>query len=195
MTAPVFEYEPEAYHFDGDSTEEWPDYEPESRSSRRGPMYRPTVGPPRTRPSQYVSGPAAPGTVSRAELTRALQRVASDIDRLKGGARATTTQLNDLADRTGRAFRNVQAGQTQQAQRFDRGLSSTRELAVLGALLSGGGGSGSKNLLLLLLLADPSMSGGGSTPDGQANGGYGGGGMLSGSNGLLLVLALSGGLK
>jgi len=188
MTATTFEYEPEAYAFGSEPGEDWPDYDPEAApSSRNRSLYAPTAPRPRPRPPQYTSAPAAPGTVTRAELSRALQRVALDIDRLKGSARATTGQINDLADRTGRAFRNVQTSQQQQSARLEREVASTRELAVLGAALSGGGGS--TGLLLLLLLAgDQSGLGGPVAQDGQA----GSSTSLTSNSTLLLALALSG---
>src|SRR5262245_65123333 len=98
-TTPIFEYEPEAYNFDNDPGEEWPDYEPEAPLPRRGrPRYAHTTAAPLRRPQTYAPTPPPGGTVSRAELTRALQRVAGDIDRLKAGARASNGQINDLAD-------------------------------------------------------------------------------------------------
>jgi hypothetical protein len=191
VTAATFEFEPEAFEFDYEPGEDWPEYEPERARPRPRPTggrppYRPTVPAPARRPQTYTPTPTTPGTVTRAELTRALQRVAADIDRLKMGARATTSQLNDLSERSGRAFANVRTAQQQQAARFDRGLSSTRELAILSGVLGGGGGG--IGLLLLLLLAGDTAA---PAPDGQAP--MGGG--LAGSNtNLLLALALSGAL-
>jgi hypothetical protein len=185
----------EAFDFDYDPGDEWPDYDPDRVRTQRtrprpiggGGRYQPTVPRPQPRPQSYTPGTPAPGVVTRAELTRALQRVAADIDRLKAGARATTGQVNDLADRTGRALGNVQTSQQQQAARFERGLAGTRELAVLGSLLGGGGGGGGTGLLLLLLLAGDNTTG----PDGQQQAGG-----LGGNNStLLLALALSGGLN
>jgi hypothetical protein len=186
----TFDYEPEAFDLEYEPGEDWPEYDPERarpRSRPGRPRYQPTVARPQPRPQSYVPAPTAQGTVSRAELTRALQRVAGDIDRLKAGARATTSQLNDLAGRTGRGFDSVRTAQQQQTARFDRGLASSRELAILGSVLGGGGGN--TGLLLLLLLAGDSTGAG---PDGEAA--VGGG--LAGSNAtLLLALALSGGLN
>jgi hypothetical protein len=193
MSAMTFEYEPEAYNFEYEPGEDWPEYDPERRgrpTAGRRPPYQTTVPRPTPRPQQYTTAPTAPGTVTRAELTRALQRVAADIDRLKTGVRANTGQLNDLSDRTGRAFRSVQASQEQQTARFDRGLASARELGVLGAALTGG--AGNLGILLLLLIAGDA---GGTAPgaDGQPSGAGGG---LAGSNtNLLLALALSGALS
>lgn len=192
MTAEIFEYEPEAFEFDYEP-EDWPDYDPERArprgrpAGRQRPAYRPTVPAPRGRPPGYTPTPTAAGTVTRAELTRALQRVAADIDRLKAGARGTTSQLNDLSDRSGRAFGNVRAAQQQQTARFDRGLASTRELAILSSVLGGGSGGSTPLLLLLLLAGDGTAAG----PDGQAPMG---GALGGGNTTLLLALALSGGL-
>jgi hypothetical protein len=190
MSTMTFELEPEVFQFDYEP-EDWPEYEPERAPARPGgrrPPYSTNVPRPPSRPSQYTSAPTAPGTVTRAELTRALQRVAVDIDRLKSGVRGTTGQINDLSDRTGRAFRNVQASQEQQAARFGREIASARELGVLASVL--GGGANNLGVLLLLLLGSETTQPGG---DGQP--GATGGGMLSGSTGLVLALALSGALN
>jgi hypothetical protein len=197
MSVYQYEYEPEAYNFDYEPGEDWPEYDPERPQSRPRPPrppYSPPVPRPPARPPQYSSAPTAPGTVTRAELTRALQRVAVDIDRLKGGVRATTGQINDLSDRTGRALRNVQTSQTQQGARLEREVAGAKELGVLGAVLSGGGGN--TGLLLLLLLASESPGTIATPgPDGQQPAGTGGllGG--GGSSGLVLALALSGALN
>ncbi|MFG2022144.1 hypothetical protein [Streptomyces sp. NPDC048825] len=196
----TFEYEPEAYDFDYSGEDQWPEYEPEAGQSKPRPrpgskgQYPPTVpGKKRPQPPNYIPQQADHRTVTRTDLNKALQRIAADIDLLKTGSRATTSQLNDLSQRTGQALTNAQLSQRQQAAQFERGLAGAREMGVLGSLLGGGGGSGgNSSLLLLLLLADP---GGGLGGDGQGQGGglLGGGGG-GGNSSLLLALALSGAL-
>jgi len=180
--------EPEAYNFDYDPERDWPEYEPEAprpRPGGAGGPYRPPVPGPRPQPQPYVTPTPSAGTVTRAQLERALQRVAGDIDRLRSGVRANTGQVNDLADRTRRALRNVQSSQQQQVARLDRGVANARETGVLGAALTGGG----QNLgILLLLLLGGDTTG---TADGQAPGGT----LGSGNTSLLLALALSGALN
>ncbi|WP_331736586.1 hypothetical protein OG426_54855 (plasmid) [Streptomyces canus] len=199
MSAATFEYEPEAYDFDYNGEDQWPEYEPEAPLGKPRPrpggkaQYPPTVpGKARPQSPNYLERQADHRTVTRTDLNKALQRIAADIDMLKSGSRATTAQLNDLSQRTGQALTNAQLSQRQQAAQFERGLSSAREMGVLGSLLGGGGSGGNSSLLLLLLLADPSSGAGG---DGQGQGGgLLGGGSGGGNSSLLLALALSGAL-
>src|SRR4051812_17914094 len=81
--------------------EDYPEFEPEAASRGRGRTYRTPAQPGRGTGGGYTRTPAVQSAVTQEQLRQALVRVKQDIDRVAGGVRANTSNLNDFAGRTG----------------------------------------------------------------------------------------------
>jgi hypothetical protein len=158
------------------------EFEPERRRARG---YRTPTQPPRGTGTGYARPPVSQGNVTQEQLRQALVRVKQDIDRVATGVRANTSNLNDFSGRTGRNLNRLRDAQRRDVIRLDRGVAQTRELSILGAVLSGGGA----NALIPLLILGMEQP--------QAVPGAPGDGVLGGSSNstLLLALALTGGFN
>jgi hypothetical protein len=172
-----FEYEPE---WDEGVAE----FEPEAPRARPRPRrYTTPAQPPRGGARTYTQAPVVRTPVTHEQLRQALVRVKQDIDRVATGVRATNSNVNDLAGRMTRNVNRLRELQQRDTARLERSVAGARELAILGAVLSG---DGDVLLPLLVIGMDQPQAG---TP---GEGGLLGGG---GSNTtLLLALAASGGL-
>ena len=126
-----FEYEPE---WDGGFAE----FEPEAPRPRPR-RYTTPAQPARGAARAYTQSPAVRTPVTHEQLRQALVRVKQDIDRVATGVRATNSNVNDLAGRMTRNVNQLRELQQRDTARLDRSVAGARELAILGAVLSGDG--------------------------------------------------------
>jgi hypothetical protein len=176
-----FEYEPE---WDEGVTE----FEPEA-PRRRAPAsrYSTPAQPQRGTGRGYTQPPAIRTPVTHEQLRQALVRVKQDIDRVATGVRATNANVNDLAGRTTRNLNRLRELQQRDTTRLDRSVASSRELAILGAVLGGGG---TDVLLPLLVIGMDQPQAPPGAPPAEGSTVLGGGSNST----LLLALAAFGGL-
>jgi hypothetical protein len=171
-----FEYEPE--------WDEGAEFEPEAPRTRRAPTrrYRTPTQPAGGTGRAYTQPPAVRTPVTHEQLRQALVRVKQDIDRVATGVRATNANVNDLAGRTTRNLNRLRELQQRDTARLERSVAGARELAILGAVLSG---DGDVLLPLLVIGMDQQQPVAGMPAEGGSS-------ILgSGSNNSTLLLALA----
>jgi hypothetical protein len=160
-----------------------PEYSPEAPVGRGRGGYR---SPRQPQPGgNYTRPPSMPTAVTQEQLRQALARVKQDIDRVAGGVRANTSNLNDFAGRTGRNFTRARDEHRRDVARLDQAIAGARDLGVLGAVLAGGD---KKDVVLPLLVVAMDQQSQQATQAGGAPAQPGG---LLGSNNTSLVLALA----
>lgn len=173
----------------GEYDEAWDDaYDEAARRGGKAKSMKPIAPGPAK--SAYQPRPST-SNVTQAQLQAALARVSQQISTNSSAIKAIDTRVRSAtaeAERAGIAARKEGADRKKEILAVRKDLQSTREMAAMLPLLTSLGGGGAMATFAPLLLLGNDVSGSDNANSNSALGG------LGGTTGLIMLMALSGGL-